>query len=111
MKTLSLILTSVMMVASSAMADSHGGVVAANKQMDAVATYASNSGGDLYRALKIEKQNGSDLFKISYGGMNSMTGKESVEGQETVKATVTYSTVDGTINVNVKHVSGLDLSN
>jgi hypothetical protein len=107
MKNMITILSLVMVFASQAMAESHGGVRVSNAQMKAVSKYALDGGGDLYRVLKIQKKN-DGLFTISYGGMDS-NGNEKVSDEEVVKAAVTY---DGSIDVKVKveHVRGIDFS-
>lgn len=109
MKNIMMVFSSMMILTSFAIAETHGGVITANEQMKAVSNYAVGSGSDLYRVLKIQKQNGSDMFTISYGGMNS-NGKESISDKEVVRATVVAS--DGTERtVKVEHVSGVDFSN
>lgn len=112
MKKIMMILSTTMLLASSVMAESHGGVMSANAQMKAVAAYATSNGGALFRVLNIKKHNGSNLFTISYGGMNS-AGKESVEGKEVVSAQDDQypDPVNGESSVIVTHVSGWDLSN
>jgi hypothetical protein len=102
-----LLLTSCLIFSANSFAETHGGVITANAQMKAVVNYATDSGGDVYRVLKIQKQNSSNVFTIFYGGMNA-SGKESVTDKETVRAIVLDVSGDER-SVKVEHMSGIDL--
>ena len=87
----SLIVPALLLVASIANAETHGGVLRSNGAFKAVADHAVSEGGSLDRVFGMKKMykivcDDGDIYEITWGGQSSQTGEESEHGKTFVFA-------------------------